>query len=155
MSGIDLDDQLKDLKEEELKEMHEEERRMYEEQQLQMKQQNEFFTSKEAQDLHILQRQYGQLNILYKVRGRALEDIGNKYTAFQAEWAREKRVMTHKITMTEQELQEVRSKLDQAIEREICFKAEIEKSIRVQSDHLENIEKLKQVLLLFVCFIHF
>lgn len=134
---IDLDD-LKNLNEDELKELRDEERMFIEDH----NRQNEYF---KQDDANSQQRHYIQLRILYKIRGRALEEVTNRLTAYQDEMMREKRAMTHKIAMSEKENQETKSKLEQALEREILLKNELDKSIRMQSDSSDIIEKLKQV----------
>lgn len=96
-----------------------------------------------------------RMQLLLVVRGHEINQLQAKLAVVSEEMMRENRAMNHKLSMTEKELEETRSKLDQAFERERFHVAELEKSVRLQSENASLIEKLKKVLLLFIFFLVF
>ena len=72
------------------------------------KQQQEYF------NIDHLNRLYCQAQFLYKVRGKKLEEVTNRFTAYQEDMSREIRAMKHRVYLVEKDKESVQSSLDQA-----------------------------------------
>lgn len=94
-----------------------------------------------------LHRHYIQLQILYKARGRKMNELASKVSVLQDEMEREMRAMTHKQTMIEREREDAVGRLDQAAEREARLTADLDSYIRVTNERSHEIEQLKKVFI--------
>jgi hypothetical protein len=119
--------QLQQFKEEEEKHM-----------QLQQ-QQSEYFT------LEYLNRQLYQAHILYKIRGKKLDEVTNRYSEFQESMTRQIRSMQHQIKLAERGREEAMTSLEQAHQLCSSYKAEAEQAAQSQRKCIDDIEILKKV----------
>ncbi|CAF0943496.1 unnamed protein product [Brachionus calyciflorus] len=119
---------LNELNEEQLRELHDEEQR----------QQQEYFS------IDHLNRLYCQAQFLYKIRGKKLEEVSNRFAAYQEDMSREIRAMKHKLYLVEKEKDSVQVSLDQA--HDLCnqYKSETEKTQKTCAELQEKFEKIKQ-----------
>ena len=103
------------------------------------KQQKEYF------NMDNLNRQYCQTLFLYKVRGKKLEETKSLFAAYQEDAAKEIRAMKHRLSMAEQEKQQLQTSLDQA--HDLCqqyktdtdMSAQAAREIQVRRKILTNI----------------
>lgn len=119
---------LNELNEEQLQELHDEEQR----------QQQEYFS------IDHLNRLYCQAQFLYKIRGKKLEEVSNRFAAYQEDMSREIRAMKHKLYLVEKEKESVQVSLDQA--HDLCnqYKSETDMAKKASADFQEKMEKLRQ-----------
>ncbi|RNA43420.1 hypothetical protein BpHYR1_039715 [Brachionus plicatilis] len=119
---------LNELNEEQLQELHDEEQR----------QQQEYFS------IDHLNRLYCQAQFLYKIRGKKLEEVSNRFAAYQEDMSREIRAMKHKLYLVEKEKESVQVSLDQA--HDLCnqYKSETEMAQKNSAEFQDKMEKLKQ-----------
>ena len=120
---------LNELDEEQLKQLQLEEE----------KQQSEYF------NIEHLNRLYCQAQFLYKIRGKKLEEVTNRFTAYQEDMSREIRAMKHRVYLAEKEKESAQTSLEQV--HELCnqYKVESEEAKKSAAEMAEKCEKLKQV----------
>ena len=121
---------LNELDEEQLKQLQTEEKQ----------QQQKFF------NIDHLNRLYFQIQFLYKIRGKKLENVSNRFTAYQEDMSREIRDMKHRLYTAEKNKESFQSSLDQA--HDLCSKYKSEKELAVKNlaKMQEKAEELKQKL---------
>ena len=119
---------LNELNEEQLQELHDEEQR----------QQQEYFS------IDHLNRLYCQAQFLYKIRGKKLEEVSNRFAAYQEDMSREIRAMKHKLYLVEKEKESVQVSLDQV--HDLCnqYKSDAELAQKNSADLQEKMDKLRQ-----------
>jgi hypothetical protein len=100
------------------------------------KQQKEYF------NMDNLNRQYCQTLFLYKVRGKKLEETKNLFATYQEDAAKEIRAMKHRLSMAEQEKQQLQTSLDQA--HDLCqqYKTDMDLSAQAAREIQVNITHL-------------
>lgn len=120
---------LKELDENQLKQLKAEEEKQ---------QQEEYF------NIEHLNRLYCQAQFLYKIRGKKLEEVTNRFTAYQEDMAREMRAMKHRLYLAEKEKDGVQISLDQA--HELCnkYKMETDAAVKSLGEQQDKYESLKQ-----------
>ena len=101
-------------------------------------QQQEYF------NIDHLNRLYCQAQFLYKIRGKKLEEVSNRFTAYQEDMSREIRAMKHRVYLAEKEKESVQSSLDQAHALCTQYKSETELAIKTSADSQDKAEKLRQ-----------
>ena len=123
---------LNELNEEQLKQLQAEEE----------KQQSEYF------NIDHLNRLYCQAQFLYKIRGKKLEEVTNRFTAYQEDMNREIRAMKHRVYLAEKEKESVESSVEQM--RELCgqYKTETESNKKSVMELQDKYDKLKQTNLI-------
>ena len=94
--------------------------------------------------LYFLSRLYCQAQFLYKVRGKKLEEVTNRFTAYQEDMTREIRAMKHRVFLAEKEKESLQTSVNQS--HELCsqYKNETEQAKKTCSDVQEKFDKLKQ-----------
>ena len=87
---------------------------------------------------------YCQAQFLYKVRGKKLEEVTNRFTAYQEDMSREIRAMKHRLYLAEKEKESLQTSVDQS--RDLCtqYKSETEQAKKTCGDLQEKFDKLKQ-----------
>ena len=121
---------LNELDEEQLKQLQTEEKQ----------QQQKFF------NIDHLNRLYFQIQFLYKIRGKKLENVSNRFTAYQEDMSREIRDMKHRLYTAEKNKESFQSSLDQA--HDLCskYKSEMELAVKNLAKMQNKAEELKQKL---------
>jgi hypothetical protein len=95
-------------------------------------------------NLEHLNRLYCQAQFLYKIRGKKLEEVTNRFTAFQEDVSREMRAMKHRVYLAEKDKDSVQVSLDQM--NDLCnkYKAETELAVRNLNEQQDKCSKLKE-----------
>lgn len=101
-------------------------------------QQQEYF------NIDHLNRLYCQAQFLYKIRGKKLEEVTNRFTAYQEDMSREIRAMKHRVYLAEKEKEGVQTSLDQAHALCTQYKSESDMAMKSSAEVQEKAEKLKQ-----------
>ena len=101
-------------------------------------QQQEYF------NIDHLNRLYCQAQFLYKIRGKKLEEVTNRFTSYQEDMSREIRAMKHRVYLAEKEKETVQSSLDQAHSLCTQYKSESDNANRMSNEAQDKAEKLKQ-----------
>jgi len=101
------------------------------------KQEQEYF------NIEHLNRLYCQAQFLYKVRGKKLEEVTNRFTTYQEDMSREVRAMKHRLYLAEKEREAAEASVEQA--HQLCgqYKAEAEAAVKGGGEVQERCEKLK------------
>jgi hypothetical protein len=121
---------LNELDEEQLKQLQTDEKQ----------QQQKFF------NIDHLNRLYFQIQFLYKIRGKKLENVSNRFTAYKEDMSREIREMKHRLYSAEKNKQSFQTSLDQA--HALCskYKSEMELAVKNLAKMQEKAEDMKQKL---------
>ena len=89
-------------------------------------------------------RLYCQAQFLYKVRGKKLEEVTNRFTAYQEDMTREIRAMKHRVFLAEKEKESLQTSVNQSHELCTQYKSETEQAQKACSEWQEKFDKLKQ-----------
>jgi hypothetical protein len=91
-----------------------------------------------------LNRMHIQLDFLYKIRGKKLEEMSARFNAYQEDMSREMRAMKHRLFLAEKEKESVQTSLDQA--HELCnqYKTETDEANSKAKELQDMFDKLKQ-----------
>ena len=101
------------------------------------KQQQEYF------NIDHLNRLYCQAQFLYKIRGKKLEEVTNRFTVYQEDMSREVRAMKHRLYLAEKEKEGAQGSLDQAHELCAQYKDETDTAKKVAAEFKEKFDKLQ------------
>lgn len=95
-------------------------------------------------DLNHLFKLYVETQFMFKARGKKLEELAHRFTAYQEDMSREIRAMKHKVCLAEKEKETVQSSLSQA--HELCnqYKSESDSARKACADMQEKMEKIAQ-----------
>ena len=99
--------------------------------------QNEYF------NFDTLNSEYIKLQILYKARGKKLEDVSNNYNAYKEDIERKIRAMQHQMRLLEEESQSKEIKFEQSNQLCLSYKAEVDQAKSDLALFREEFDKIK------------
>jgi hypothetical protein len=99
----------------------------------------------EFMNIDSINRQYGRLQLLYKVRGKKLEEVTNRFEAFKEDVNREIRAMKHRLSMADKEKEQAQLSLEQS--KELCQQYNMEIQIlNKQNQEIKiDFDKIKEI----------
>ena len=99
----------------------------------------------EFMNIDSINRQYGRLQLLYKVRGKKLEEVTNRFEAYKEDVNRELRAMKHRVNLADKEKEQAKLSLEQS--NQLCQQYQMDIQILNEQNKETkcNLEKLKEL----------